>query len=71
MKREVWLDFLRVMACLMVMLVHSTEPFYLGGEGALILSPTDAYWVAIFEGLSRACVPLFLIASSFLLFLYR
>ncbi len=71
MKREVWLDFLRVMACLMVMLVHSTEPFYLGGEGALILSPTDAYWVAIFEGLSRACVPLFLIASSFLLFPLR
>ena len=55
MKREVWLDYLRVLACLMVMVIHSTEPFYLGGEGALILTPTDAFWVAIFEALCRCC----------------
>lgn len=68
MNREVWLDFLRVTACFMVMVVHSTEPFYLGGEGALILTPTDGYWVAVFEALCRCCVPLFLIASSYLQF---
>jgi len=66
--REVWLDFLRVSACFLVMLVHSTEPFYLGGEGALVLTATDAYWVALFEGLARCCVPVFLIASSYLQF---
>ena len=71
MNREVWLDFLRVTACLMVMVVHSTEPFYLGGEGALILTPTDGYWVAVFEALCRCCVPLFLIASSYLQFPLR
>ena len=27
----------------MVLLVHSTEPFYLGGEGSLILDRTDAF----------------------------
>ena len=68
MKREVWLDYLRVTACLMVMLVHSTEPFYLGGDGALILTPTDAFWVAIFEALCRCCVPVFLVASAYLQF---
>lgn len=68
MKREVWLDFLRVTACLMVMVIHSTEPFYLGGEGGLILSATDAFWVAVFEGICRCCVPVFLIASSYLQF---
>ena len=71
MSREVWLDFLRVTACFMVMVVHSTEPFYLGGEGALILTPTDGYWVAVFEALCRCCVPLFLIASSYLQFPLR
>lgn len=68
MKREVWLDYLRVLACLMVMVIHSTEPFYLGGDGALILTPTDAFWVAIFEALCRCCVPVFLVASAYLQF---
>lgn len=68
MKREVWLDFLRVTACLMVMVIHSTEPFYLGGEGGLILSATDAFWVAVFEGICRCCVPVFLVASAYLQF---
>ena len=68
MKREIWLDFLRVTACFLVMIVHSTEPFYLGGDGGLILSATDAFWVALFEGLSRCCVPVFLMASAYLQF---
>lgn len=31
--REVWLDWMRVAACFMVMVVHCTEPYYLGGDG--------------------------------------
>lgn len=68
MKREVWVDFLRVTACFMVMVVHGTEPFYIGAEGANILTATDAFWVAAFEALCRCCVPVFLIASSYLQF---
>ena len=68
MKREVWLDFLRVTACFLVMVVHSTEPFYLGGDGTLVITETDAFWVSLFEGLARCCVPLFVIASSYLQF---
>ena len=68
MKREIWLDFLRVTACFLVMIVHSTEPFYLGGDGTLVLTSQDAFWVSVFEGLSRCCVPLFIIASSYLQF---
>jgi surface polysaccharide O-acyltransferase-like enzyme len=71
MKRESWLDFLRVTACFMVMVIHSTEPFYLGGEGGLILTATDAFWVALFEGLCRCCVPVFLVASAYLQFPIR
>ena len=66
MNREIWLDFLRVTACFLVMVVHATEPFYLGGEGSLVLTSADAYWVSVFEGLARCCVPLFVIASGYL-----
>lgn len=66
--REVWLDWMRVAACFMVMVVHCTEPFYLGGDGALILSHTDLFWTDFFDSLVRACVPLFVVASSYLLF---
>ena len=67
-KREIWLDYLRVTACFMVMVVHGTEPFYIGADGANILTATDAFWVSAFEALCRCCVPLFVVASSYLQF---
>ena len=66
--REIWIDWMRVAACFMVMLVHGTEPFYLGGEGSLILTRTDAFWASFFDSFVRACVPLFIVASSYLQF---
>ena len=35
--REVWVDWMRVVAMFLVIVVHSTEPFYLGGPGSCIL----------------------------------
>lgn len=67
-KRAIWVDWMRVAACLMVMLVHSTEPFYLGGDGSQILTRSDAFWASFFDSFVRACVPLFIVASSFLQF---
>ena len=55
-KREVWIDWMRVATCFMVLLVHSTEPFYLGGEGSLILTKSDAFWSSFFDSFVRACV---------------
>ena len=66
--REVWIDWLRVAACFMVFVVHSTEPFYLGGDGSLILTETDAFWASFFDSFVRSCVLLFIIASSYLQF---
>ena len=68
MKREIWLDWLRVTACFLVMLTHSTEPFYLGGEGSLILTRSDAIWAAVLDVFSRSAVVLFVVASSYLQF---
>ena len=67
-KREIWLDWMRVIACFMVMVVHSTEPFYLGGDGSLILTRSDLWWASFFDSFARCCVPLFIVASSYLQF---
>lgn len=66
--RVVWVDWMRVAACFMVLLVHATEPFYLGGEGSQILTEADAFWSSFFDSIVRACVPLFVVASSYLQF---
>lgn len=66
--RQIWIDWMRVAACLMVIIVHSTEPFYLGGNGSQILTRTDAFWASFFDSFVRACVPLFIVASSYLQF---
>ena len=71
MKRIAWIDWMRVAACFLVMVVHATELFYFGGEGTEVLSRADGFWVAFFDSVARACVPLFVVASSYLLFPVR
>lgn len=66
--REIWIDWMRVAACFLVIMTHSCEPFYLGGEGSLILTKADAVWVSILNVIPRACVALFVVASSYLQF---
>ena len=69
MKRIAFLDCLRVFACLMVMFVHACEQFYFGDDGGLFFaSKGDAFWVTLIDSACRASVPLFVIASSYLLF---
>ena len=67
-KSEIWLDWLRVTACFLVMATHSCEPFYLGGEGSLILTRSDALWVSVLNVFPRACVALFIFTSAYLQF---
>ena len=67
-QREIWIDWMRVVACFLVIMTHSCEPFYLGGEGSLILTKADAIWVSVLNVIPRACVALFVVASSYLQF---
>jgi len=68
-KRIVFLDYLRVFACLMVMFVHACEQFYFGADGGfLIKTADDGFWVTAIDSACRASVPLFVLASSYLLF---
>lgn len=74
MKRIAFLDFVRVFACFLVMLVHASENFY-GAEGAsdmagpqsFLQNEADRLWVSVYDGFSRMSVPLFMIVSAFLL----
>ena len=72
--RIVFVDYLRVVACFMVMLVHASENFYgadasgIAGNVSLLQTEANRFWVAFFDGgLGRTAVPLFIIISSFLL----
>lgn len=73
-QRIVFLDFVRVFACFLVIIVHASENFYgspnpgeMAGPVSWLANKTDALWVAIYDGFSRMSVPLFIIVSAYLL----
>ena len=73
-ERVVFIDYIRVIACFLVMLVHSSENFYaadssgLAGSVSMLANESNRFWVAFYDGfLGRISVPLFMIVSAFLL----
>lgn len=66
-QRIVFLDYLRVIACFMVILVHVTEQFYAMPTGVILDSESNRFWVAAVNSICRPAVPLFVMASSYLL----
>lgn len=73
-QRIAFVDYIRVVACLMVMLVHASENFYgadssgLAGNMSMLANEQNRFWVAFWDGgVSRTAVPLFIIVSAFLL----
>lgn len=66
--RIIYLDWLRVIACLMVMLVHASEYIYSNDYTFSFPSDDAKYAVLCFQSFVRpTAVPLFLMASAFLL----
>lgn len=73
-ERVVFLDYLRIFACFLVMVVHASENFYgaagtgeLAGPQSFLASEADRLWVSLYDGFSRMSVPLFIIISAYLL----
>ena len=59
----VWVDFLRILACFLVVLAHCCDPFVGSFDGSFNFKS------AVFWGsLVRPCVPLFAMISGVLLF---
>lgn len=72
--RIVFIDYIRIFACFLVMLVHASEYFYgmvsesgLAGPQSFLADEADRLWVSLYDGFSRMAVPLFMIVSAFLL----
>ena len=72
--RVVFVDYIRVVACFLVMLVHASENFYaadasgLAGNVSLLANESNRFWVSFYDGFcGRISVPLFMIVSAFLL----
>ncbi|WP_214072758.1 acyltransferase family protein [Mucilaginibacter sp. dw_454] len=66
-KRHYGFDVLRVLACYMVMQIHTGEFYYIGNGGAVINSP-DSHMVGWYNSAFRACVPLFVMLSGYFMF---
>ena len=66
-ERVVFLDYLRVIACFMVVMVHACEFYYCTETGAVVASEDARLWVALIDGAFRQSVPLFVMVSAFLL----
>ncbi len=72
--RVVFVDYLRVVACLIVMMVHTSECFYsadstgLIGSFSMLANEENRLCVSIYDGcIGRMSVPLFMIMSAYLL----
>ena len=64
-ERIAFVDWIRVIACFMVMLVHASENFYgaddsgLAGNMAKLANESNRFWVAFYDGtVARTAVPL-------------
>ena len=66
-KRIVFLDYMRVIACFMVIMVHSCEFFFIDGDNIGIRNLNDGFWVSLIDSAFRCSVPLFVMISAFLL----
>lgn len=73
-ERIPFLDYLRVTACFLVMLVHASENFYgadasgLAGPMSMLATEGNRFWVAFWDGAcGRIAVPLFMMVSAYLL----
>lgn len=61
----VWMDALRFVAVLMVIACHCTDPFNASPESRA--NPDFNYWGSVYGSMLRACVPLFVMMTGFLL----
>ena len=66
-ERIAFVDYIRVVACLLVMVVHACEQFYNMGPVSQVATEDNRLWVSIYDGFfGRISVPLFMIVSAFL-----
>ena len=64
-ERIAFVDYIRVVACLLVMVVHACEQFYNMGPISQVATEDNRLWVSVYDGIfGRISVPLFMIVSA-------
>lgn len=69
-ERIVWFDVVRLVAFLLLMACHATDPVNAGatyGNGSEVSTPNEIAWATIWGALVRPCVPLFVMLTGALL----
>lgn len=67
MRREVWVDKLRLLAIFMVVCCHCCDPFTFNPDPAVSNNPAYGFWGAVYQAFLRPCVPLFACMTGLLL----
>jgi surface polysaccharide O-acyltransferase-like enzyme len=62
--RSIWVDYVRIIACFSVVILHSTAPFLLKYNDLPLM-----HWMVgnVYDSVVRMCVPLFFMISGYLL----
>jgi surface polysaccharide O-acyltransferase-like enzyme len=60
--REDWIDYVRAIACLMVILLHSAANYVI----TIDIQTVDWAWANAIDSAARACVPLFFMVTGYL-----
>lgn len=68
-KRIVFIDYIRVVACFLVIIIHTCGDFYhVVGENTMVPNEANRFWISFYSGFfGRIGVPLFVVVSAFLL----
>lgn len=61
--KMIWMEYLRAIACIMVVIIHVASEFILKGDGGINWS-----FANFFDSLARVCVPIFFMISGYLFF---
>ena len=49
-ERIAFVDYIRVIACLLVMIVHASEQFYNMGPVSQVVNEDNRLWVSVYDG---------------------
>lgn len=49
-ERIAFLDYIRVIACLLVMVIHTCSRFLIGGQVSLIANNDIRLWLSVYDG---------------------
>lgn len=69
-ERHIWIDYLRAIACVMVLFLHTSAHYVIHGFNDFNNGINIITWVVgnIFDSASRICVPLFFMISGYFFF---